>query len=288
MATRKRPPLSDSRAEYVDGRSSGRLVGEPLYYPAAPADQYGKEMRKLIREMNKDYREALLSKYDEVEEQQEVAAEDVSMASQLRMRLNKLKDKWSKIFTDRAPAMVSSMINRVDQAEQKSLNASLKQLSGGFTIKTDIMPADLTEALTAATNENVSLIKSIQQQYHTQVEGFAMRSIHPGGRGAADIKEGLTNQLGVNDRRATRIATDQTKKITASMNYERSKALGIKKFKWVHSGRNAEPRPLHKNTLNGKIFSYDDLPVIDEKTGERGLPGKMINCSCVSVPVVEW
>jgi len=185
MATRKRPHLSESRAEYVDGRSSGRLVGEPLYYPAAPADQYGKEMRKLIREMNKDYRESLLAKYAEVEEQQEVAAEDVSMASQLRMRLNKLKDKWSKIFTDRAPAMVSSMINRVDQAEQKSLNASLKQLSGGLTIKTDIMPADLTEALTAATNENVSLIKSIQQQYHTQVEGFVMRSIQPGGRGAA-------------------------------------------------------------------------------------------------------
>jgi len=105
-----------------------------------------------------------------------------------------------------------------------------------------------------------------------------MRSIQPGGRGAADIKEGLTNQLGVNDRRATRIAIDQTRKITTAMNYERSKALGVKKFKWLHSGGGAEPRPLHKNTLNGKIFSYDDLPVIDEKTGERGLPGQLINC----------
>lgn len=286
MATRKRPPLSNKRADYVDGRVSGRIVGEPLHYPAAPSDQYSKEMRRLIREMEKDYRAALLAKFDQVEG--EDVAQDASMASQLRMRLNALKSKWVKVFTDRAPTLVSSMINRVDQSEQRSLSASLKQLSGGVTLKTDIMPAGLTEALTSSTNENVSLIKSIQQQFHTQVEGYVMRSVQPGGRGAADIKEGLTNQLGVNDRRATRIAIDQTRKITAAMNFERSKALGIKKFKWLHSGGSAEPRPLHKNTLNGKIFSYDDLPVIDEKTGERGLPGQLINCRCVSIPVLDW
>lgn len=288
MATRKRPPLSEKRAEYVDGRVSGRLVGGPLHYPAAPADDYDKAMRRIIREMERAYRDELLSVHEQVLEGEEVAAMDASLASQLRIRLNTLRARFAKLFTDRAPEIVSSMIGRVDQSQQRILGASLKELSGGLTLKTDVMPAPLKEALTAATNENVSLIKSIQSRYHTQVEGIVMRSIQPGGRGAADIKDGLMRYKGVTERRAKIIATDQTRKVTSAMNYERSKALGIKSFKWQHSGGGKEPRPLHKNTLNGKIFSYDDLPVIDDKTGERGLPGQLINCRCVAVPVLDW
>lgn len=288
MATRKRPPLSEKRAEYVDGRVSGRLVGQPLHYPAAPSDDYDKAMRRIIREMERAYREELLSVHEQVLEGEEVASMDASLASQLRIRLNALRARFSKLFTERAPAIVSSMLERVNQSQQRILGASLKELSGGLTLKTDVMPTALSEALTAATNENVSLIKSIQSRYHTQVEGIVMRSIQPGGRGAADIKEGLMRYKGVTERRAKIIATDQTRKVTAAMNYERSKSLGIKSFKWQHSSGGKEARPLHKNVLNGKIFSYDDLPVIDEKTGERGLPGQLINCRCVAVPVLDW
>lgn len=53
------------------------------------------------------------------------------------------------------------------------------------------------------------------------------------------------------------------------------KSAGVKKFQWLHSAGGRDPRPLHINDypsgLNGGIFSFDDLPVIDEKTGERGI-----------------
>ena len=40
--------------------------------------------------------------------------------------------------------------------------------------------------------------------------------------------------------------------------------------------------------LNGGIFDFDNLPVIDEKTGERGIPGQAINCKCRMRPIVEF
>ena len=64
--------------------------------------------------------------------------------------------------------------------------------------------------------------------------------------------------------------------------------LGVKKFKWLHSMGGKEPRPLHKNVLNGNVYSFDDPPVIDERTGERGLPGVLINCRCRMLPVIEF
>lgn len=286
MATRKRPPLSEKRAEYVDGRVSGRLVGQPLHYPAAPADDYDKAMRRIIREMERAYRDELLSVHEQVLEGEEVAAMDASLASQLRIRLNALRARFAKLFSDRAPAIVSSMLERVDQSQQRILGASLKELSGGLTLKTDVMPAALSEALTSATNENVSLIKSIQSRYHTQVEGIVMRSIQPGGRGAADIKDGLMRYKGVTERRAKIISTDQVRKVTAAMNYERSKSLGITKAKWVHSHGGKNPRPKHL-AFNGKIFDLSDPPAIGDN-GQKVLPGAEISCRCSWTPVIEW
>jgi len=43
----------------------------------------------------------------------------------------------------------------------------------------------------------------------------------------------------------------------------------------------------NKKLLNGKKFSFNNLPVIDSKTGERGLPGQAFGCRCRMKPVVN-
>jgi len=80
-------------------------------------------------------------------------------------------------------------------------------------------------------------------------------------------------------RRARMIAHDQTRKAYNNLNRGRMEKLGLKKFKWLHTGGSAHPRKLHQ-MLNGLVFSFDDPPIIDEKTGERGIPGQAINCRC--------
>lgn len=287
MTTRK-PKLTRKRERYVKERASGILVGKPLTYSAAQMEKYSASMGRLIDAMFKDYAKELSSVFrqNEVITIQD-AAMDASISSQARILLNALRRKWGRIFAREAPKIVERMVSGVDKAEQNQLKESLKQLSGGITLKTDAMPAALQQAVKASIAENVALIKSIESRYHTQIEGAVMRSLQPGGRGMADVRDFLEHYKGVTDRRKDIIAKDQVRKVQTSMNVERAKSAGIKKFRWLHSRGGSEPRPDHV-AMSGNVYSYDDPPVIDRRTGERGFPGQAINCRCQMIPVLEW
>jgi SPP1 gp7 family putative phage head morphogenesis protein len=140
--------------------------------------------------------------------------------------------------------------------------------------------------LTATVAENVSLIKSIPAQYMKDVAGSVFRAIQTGD-GLADIVPKLAEVEGVTMRRARNIALDQTRKTYNAINRERMKAVGVKKFEWIHSGGGQHPRELHMQ-MDGKVYAFDDLPVIDERTGERGIPGQAVNCRCTMRPIVDF
>lgn len=248
-------------------------------------DKYRIELDRLINTMEHFYRRELIALFKEVPP---VITMDASTASQSRILLNSLQSRFAKFFRDRSNDLAKNIFNRVDRASSANLSESLKQLSGGLTIKTPDMPAALKEAMTASVAENVSLIKSIPQQFHRQIEGVVMRSMQTGGNGINDVIKGLERYKGVTSRRARNIARDQVRKITSDCNNYRAQSVGIKKFEWVHSGASKEPRPYHKNVLNGQIFRYDDPPVIDPNTGERGLPGRLCNCGCFARPIVDF
>lgn len=213
--------------------------------------------------------------------------QDVSPAVQARKALNNLKRRFERMFRDKEGPILERLFGDIDKASQSTLASSLRELSGGVTLKAPAMPAALKTAVQASTIENVSLIRSLPAQFHQQIEGAVMRSIQPGGKGLADVDEALSKYGDITRRRAQLIARDQTSKVTAAMNAERAQAVGVKKFVWVHSGGGAEPRELHKR-LSGQTFRFDDLPVIDERTGERGLPGQAINCRCTMRPLVDF
>lgn len=59
---------------------------------------------------------------------------------------------------------------------------------------------------------------------------------------------------------------------------------GCTQFKWGRSS-SKEKRTLHEQYY-GEIFSFDDLPIIDEKLGIKGLPRQIWNCKCHMLPVV--
>ena len=279
----RKPKLTRKRKEYVEQRASGILVGSPLTYSAGQMERYERLIGKMTAAMYKDYARELKAVF----RANDVITIDASISAQARIVLRKLQQKWGRIFRRESPKIVDQIIGGIDKAAGDTLKQSLKQLSGGITLKTDEMPAALKQAVSAAIAENVTLIKSIETQYHTQIEGAVMRSLQPGGRGLADVTEALQKYEGITDRRRNIIAKDQTRKIQASISIERAKSAGIKKFKWLHSRGGSEPRPDHV-AMNGNVYSYDDPPVIDRRTGERGFPGQAINCRCQMVPVIEW
>lgn len=291
--------LTRKRLEWAAPRAA-TLKGTRLPpYSAATSAKYQASIDRLVQQMQKEYNAEVRKLFRQHADEESalamdspnhyaefVGALDASLASQARILFSWLGQKYAKLFASRATGMTERMIDSSSMASKRALGESLKKISGGITIPVPDMPGNLQEAITAATAENVGLIRSIPQQYGERISQLVLRSVAMGGSGAQEIFEGIRHYDGLTENRAKAISIDQTRKITAVMNAERAKSVGIKKFEWIHSGGGSEPRKRHLE-LDGTIHSYDDPPVIDPKTGQKGLPGFLINCRCVAAPVLE-
>lgn len=170
----------------------------------------------------------------------------------------------------------------------------------GFFPNRTLKGKRVEKILNASIAENVSLIKSIPREYLAEMEKTVMRAVTTG-KGPSDIYKTAKSQLELSkdfkshlkntdekvNRRAKLIANDQTRKVYTGLTARRMKNVGMDRFRWLHNGGSAKPRPYHLDTLNGNEYSLSDPPVIDPKTGERGLPGQLVNCRCSMIPVIS-
>lgn len=270
------------RRQWAEARGAV-IKGSPLTYPAAARSRYAEALESLVQRMRRDYERELGKLWREHPE----LAQDANPGSAARILLNSLARKWQRIFSREARRITDRMMRQVDRSSKSNLGKSLKQLSGGITIPTPDMPEAMRAVISASVAENVALITDVGDQFRQRVESAVYSSIQTGGSGRAEIFEHLRHIEGMAERRARFIARDQTAKITAAYNAERAKSVGVRKFEWRHSGGGVEPRELHVR-YDGQIFEYDNPPVIDERTGERGLPGQIYNCRCVAIPVIDF
>lgn len=99
------------------------------------------------------------------------------------------------------------------------------------------------------------------------------------------IEQMLVKEYGVDKRKAEFLAFNETNILVAKYRAYCFTKEGVTRYKWVTRG-DSKVRPLHQE-LNGKICFYNDPPIIDERTGQRGNPGEVYNCRCFDRPVVE-
>lgn len=261
------------------------LRGTALNYNISDGMRYKQKLDRLIKLMTQDV-EKQLKKLFETDYAEAHFAQDASISSQARILTNALIKKYNDLFAEASKPIAESVANNADKSSATSLHLSLKDLSGGLSIKTSSISPEVIEILNATTIENVALIKSISQQYLSGVQQAVMRSITVGG-GLQDLVPYLQKSKEITERRARMIALDQTRKAFNNINKGRMDKLGIKEFEWLHSGGSNEPRKKHI-AMSGKIFSLDNLPIIDDNTGERGIPGQAINCRCRMLPVIKF
>ena len=278
--------IKQKSKQWAESRG-GVLIGTPLK-PSHDAEQfYRVTLQKAVERMRKDYERALRK---ELKPAAKKAAMDTSLGTQLGLMFGGLEDKWGKFFGKLARNLAGRVVNRINQTSKRNLDASLKDLSGGLTIKTPKMPADMLSEMQAATRVNVGLIKSVQTQYHEKIFQTVMNSVGDAEsiKGAAEKLVSKTYHIGETvSERAALIARDQTAKLTTATNASRMKSAGVTKFRWRHSGGSADPRRMHLG-YDGQEFDIDNPPIIDERTGERGLPGQAINCRCYMIPVIDF
>lgn len=209
-------------------------------------------------------------------------AQDELPAAALKRVMRELAKRWKGRFDEAAPELAKYFAKAASRRSEADLKRILRR--GGFSVKFSMGRAaqDIIAATVAA---NVSLIKSIPEQFLTQVEGAVMRSVQKGGDLESLVAE-LRDQHGVTKRRAALIAVDQNRKATAAITRARALDVGITQARWQHSGGGKEPRPTHVKASRDRVIYNVAEGWLDPAINKRIWPGTEINCRCVSIPIL--
>lgn len=256
-----------------------RKVLKPVHPNAGIEAEYRSRLDRLVREMNASYVYFLKAQYRETPPHM---AMDATPAKEMQRELSLLGKRWQKRIDEAAPKLAEWFSRAAAKRSQDGLRKILRD--GGISVEFKMTPP-MRDVLDATLAENVSLIKSIGSQYHTEVEGIVMRSV-TAGRDLAQMVTALEGRYPITRRRAAGIALDQNNKATSSFVRVRQQQLGLK-AKWLHSGGGKTKRPTHVAN-SGKIYD----PAVgwfdpDPKVRKRIWPGLLVKCRCVSVSVVE-
>ena len=219
---------------------------------------------------------------------------------------NKTK-KAFKVDMARIPIDIKSAIAQGNMAEQQSIDR-MRAKAEKLAAQSIVIPAvqeiadttldDLHKQFEQLTPEdlqipvemNAEMEKKVRQDYTESVhlninnlsqemtERLRYRVEEAVGQGmrAKDLKEILMAEYGIAANRAKFIARQDTSLFVAKYREVRYSDAGIKLYQWSSSA-DVKVRPRHRE-LNGRIFSFDDPPVVDELTNRRGNPGEDFNC----------
>lgn len=264
-----------------ESRSKKRL--RPLHPNVGISAAYRRKLDKLIDEMQASTVYWLKTTYkNNPPHAATIAMDDVQPANALTKAVRLLTKRWERQFNLAAPRLAAYFATAVHKRTDSRLAKILRD--GGFSVRFQ-MSAAMKDVLHATTAENVGLIKSIPSQYFTEIEGLVMRSASAG-RDLSTLAKALEKRYGVTKRRAALISKDQNNKSTAAMYRVRSLEIGITKAMWVHSGGGKHKRPTHVKAGRDHVI-YDVAKGWFDPHEQKWIhPGELINCKCVSRPVI--
>lgn len=261
-------------------RKSGDVVLRPIHPNAGIEAAYRKKLLALVDEMHRSFAYHLKAAYRKNEP---AMAMDATPAADLQDAIDKLTKRWRERFRDGAESLADYFATAAFRRSDELLMRILRD--AGFSVRFKMTPA-MRDVLRATVEQNVALIKSIPEQYLTQVQGAVMRSVQTG-RDLASLSKELQKQFGVTRRRAAFISLDQNNKATAALRRARETEAGLDDGIWMHSHAGREPRPTHLAN-DGKKFSisrgwYDP----DPNVRRRILPGELPRCRCTWKVVIK-
>lgn len=249
---------------------------KPVYPNAGISAEYQRRLKKLVREMHRSIEYWLTSAYRN--NQAMIAQDGAIPADAIQEVMDKLAKQWLKNFDEGAEKLAVWFAQKTKNYSDGSLQRILKD--SGFAVKFT-MTESMQNAYVAVINEQVGLIKSIAQQHLTEVQGLVMRSVQQG-RKLSTLTDELQHRYALTRKRAILIARDQNNKATATLTRERHLQLGITTAVWMHSRAGKKPRQSHVNA-SGQTYKIEKGMLID---GDHIHPGQLINCRCVSIPVM--
>ncbi|HGO5420112.1 TPA: head morphogenesis protein [Klebsiella oxytoca] len=267
------------------------LRGAAVFVPISAGQEYQHRITREFDLMRADVLQQITTLFKNTDSPVMDATMDASIVNAAAGLLRRLRRTWQGLFDEMTEDATKWMIERVTGSAGTAVKRSLEEIGEGVSLNLNMQSAAVKEVIRAGSYEAANLIKRVPGRYLDDIGDEVMRSISAG-RGLADLQPAL-DSYGVKVRNWTRnVSLDQTRKVYNSVTREGFKSAGIRRWEWVHSGGSNDPREYHLMDapagLNGGIFSFDDPPIIDKRTGERGFPGQLPYCRCTLRPVVDF
>lgn len=116
------------------------------------------------------------------------------------------------------------------------------------------------------------------------------------GSSITEIAKYIQKEYKVAKNKALFLARNETAIATTSYLVAKYQDEGFTEFRWI-TNYDGRERKLHAelglktNNKYGRdktnIFRFDNPPIIDERTGQRGMPAETYNCRCAMIPVIN-
>lgn len=154
------------------------------------------------------------------------------------------------------------------------------------------------ELLEEWVTDNVDLIKTVPHNSLKKMKEIVY-SGYMNGQTTTNIVNEIQREYGMSKRHAKFIARDQTAKLNAKITQKQQRDAGSTEYEWF-SVRDERTRrgdkmakgaidPMGNNHLRlaGKVFSWDEPPLVDRKRGRRCHPGEDYQCRCRAISVLD-
>jgi len=207
---------------------------------------------------------------------------DASPAKLLNKKLLSVMASWRKKFDKKADDIAIWFVRRADAYASRSVSNKLR--AAGMTVNMRMTP-EVRNVLDSLYETQVNLIKSIPQQYLTQVSTLVQESVSRG-RDISFLKEELQKRYGKTERRARFIAVDQNNKASNEISRRRMISAGVKKGIVKHrSGGSKSYRHSHVKA-DGQEYDLE-VGFWDSHLKRFVQPGELPGCKCEFRPVIE-
>lgn len=134
----------------------------------------------------------------------------------------------------------------------------------------------LRSELAAWESRNLSLIRSIPEQYVDRLQGQIVQAVQQG-RTSKQVQALIRETYDVPKKRAALIADDQIGKLNGNLTQLRQRSIGVKEYQW-RGVLDSRERPEHR-AREGQIFKWNSPP-------SDGHPGESIRCRCSAEAVL--
>ena len=173
--------------------------------------------------------------------------------------------------------------NKAFEQTVKGLNKKFEEGIEGIVIAPEFTP-EMVKNITEQYSDNMNLyIKGWTEKSIKRLRGRVLVNTFEGNRAEHLVRE-LEHDYNISFNKAKFLARQETSLLMSQFREERYKSCGITKYRWITAG-DERVRPYHKR-LNGKIFTWDNPPVVDEM-GNRAAPGQPYGCRCLASPILE-